>query len=139
MKSNVYQDDFIQDMTREGYGFSYEGARLLFDYIEQLEDDCDTIVEYDPIAFRCEYTEYCIGDYINDYYELSEDFLGWLLDREQITEDEVKILTEDNYKALDANGYDWITLEGFFDDRVKDQYDNIITYQDSETFIITNH
>ena len=67
MESNVYQDGFIQDMTREEYGFSYEGAKLLFDHLEQLEDHCNTIVEYDPIAFRCEYTEYCIGDYINDF------------------------------------------------------------------------
>ncbi len=40
------------------HGFSYEGSKALFDYFEQYEEDCDTEIEFDPIAFRCDFTEY---------------------------------------------------------------------------------
>ena len=40
------------------HGFSYEGSKALFDYFEQYEEDCETEIEFDPIAFRCDFTEY---------------------------------------------------------------------------------
>jgi len=30
----------------------------LFEHLEQYEQDCDHELEFDPIAFRCDYTEY---------------------------------------------------------------------------------
>jgi len=38
--------------------FSYTGLGSLFNYLEQYEEDCDTEIEFDPIALCCEYTEY---------------------------------------------------------------------------------
>ena len=38
--------------------FSYEGRKALFDYLEDLEDDMGEKMEFDPIAFCCEYSEY---------------------------------------------------------------------------------
>ena len=48
--------------------FSYEGKRALFDYLEQLEEDSDGLIEYDPIALCCEYTEY------KDLAELQQNY-----------------------------------------------------------------
>jgi hypothetical protein len=30
------------------HGFSYEGAKALFEYFEQYEQDCDIEMEFDP-------------------------------------------------------------------------------------------
>lgn len=38
--------------------FSYQGKKALFNYFESYEDDAGEPVQYDPIAFCCEYTEY---------------------------------------------------------------------------------
>ena len=38
--------------------FSYQGLNELFDYLEQYEEDCETELEFDPIALCCEYTEF---------------------------------------------------------------------------------
>tara|TARA_R110000787_G_C13293208_1_gene433798 strand:+ start:81 stop:380 length:300 start_codon:yes stop_codon:yes gene_type:complete len=38
--------------------FSRAGLQSLFDYLEEYEKDCDTEIEFDPIALCCEYTEY---------------------------------------------------------------------------------
>jgi len=138
MRTTISQNEFINDMTREGYGFTYDGAKLLFDYLEQYEEECETDIEYDPIAFRCEYSEYCTWDYINDYYDIAEDFIGWLLDREYITEEESELLKESNYKLLDGNNYDYYTLEEFFDERLQND-EKIVISKDSETFIINTN
>jgi|TARA_R110002167_G_scaffold59548_1_gene168770 hypothetical protein len=44
--------------TRERTNFSYDGLEALFNYLEEIEQDCDTSIEYDPIAFCCEYMEW---------------------------------------------------------------------------------
>ena len=35
-----------------GHGFSYDGSKALFNYLEQLEDDCNMKIEFDPIAMQ---------------------------------------------------------------------------------------
>lgn len=48
----------------------YEGLGALFDYLERLEENCGTEIEFDPIVICCEYTVYenkeqAISDYSN--------------------------------------------------------------------------
>lgn len=43
-------------MHRENQ-FSYEALRALFDYLEELEQDCEQGIELDVIALCCEYSE----------------------------------------------------------------------------------
>lgn len=44
----------------DGYknNFSYDGAKALFEYLEQYSEDTGDTVEFDPIAWCCEFTEY---------------------------------------------------------------------------------
>jgi len=58
MIDTITQDTFTDAMTKKGFGFSYEGANALFDYLEDLENDTETKINFDPIAFRCDFTEY---------------------------------------------------------------------------------
>ena len=37
--------------------FSYHGLEVLFEYFEELEDDCGVEIELDVIAICCEYCE----------------------------------------------------------------------------------
>ena len=68
MIKTITQEEFVTTMIRKDNGFSFEGAKALFDYLEQLEEDCNISYEFDPIAIRCEYVEYeslneCLSDY----------------------------------------------------------------------------
>ena len=56
MRDTVTEYTFTDTMIK--HGFSYEGTKALFDHLEQYEKDCDQELEFDPIAFRCEYNEY---------------------------------------------------------------------------------
>ena len=68
MIDTVTEHTFIDTMATKNNGFSYEGSKALFNYLEQLEEDTGTQIEFDPIALRCEYTEY------KNFEELQEDY-----------------------------------------------------------------
>lgn len=68
--------------------FSYEGREVLFDHIEQYEDDCKVEMEFDPIGLCCDFGEltfdevnesYCHGG--EDLFETMEEVEEFLLER----------------------------------------------------------
>ena len=56
MKTSVIKYEFVNEMSK--HGFSYEGATALSDYFFELEQDTGEEIEFDPIAFRCQFDEY---------------------------------------------------------------------------------
>ena len=68
MKDTIQEHQFVNEMSKKDHGFSYEGAKALFEHLTQYEKDCDKELEFDPIAFRCEYSEYDnLKEVKNDY------------------------------------------------------------------------
>jgi hypothetical protein len=45
-------------MQDENANWSYPGAFALVEYLEEMEEGCDTAIEMDVVAIRCEYSEY---------------------------------------------------------------------------------
>ena len=66
MKDTVTIWTFRNEMVN--HGFSVQGSLALFDYLEHLEEDCGIELEYDPVAFRCDYNEY------ENFEELKRDY-----------------------------------------------------------------
>ena len=60
-----FHDAFIRADRKEN--FSWGGRTVLFDYLEQLEEDCGTPIEFDVIALCRGYSEDTPED-IADYY-----------------------------------------------------------------------
>jgi len=60
MKEQVNFSDFLDRFRSHDRDdqFTYDGKKALFEYLEQLEEECDTEIELDVIALCCEYTEY---------------------------------------------------------------------------------
>ena len=58
MKKYVNQYEFVDEMSKKGNGFSFEGAIALFDYLEEFEDEIGEEIEFDPIGLRSYYEEY---------------------------------------------------------------------------------
>ena len=52
--------------------FSYEGLHSLFDYFEQLEEEMENEIDFDPIAICCEFSEYENLDEIKKSYSSVE-------------------------------------------------------------------
>ena len=58
MKDTVTEYQFIDTMAQKQHGFSYEGAKALFEYLENFEQDTGEELEFDPVAIRCDFDEY---------------------------------------------------------------------------------
>jgi hypothetical protein len=56
MKDTITVYQFSDAMIE--HGFSYEGAKALFEYFEQYEQDTGEEMEFDPVAIRCDFDEY---------------------------------------------------------------------------------
>ena len=69
-------------LTHDEYAnWTRSAAFALVEYLEQMEDDCGTQIEFDPVALRCEFSEYeSLQDFANEY---------WLTDSQRLTRDEV--------------------------------------------------
>lgn len=70
MKQTINEYQFIQAFRDCGRHeqFSRPGLVALFEYLEQLEQDCGTEIELDPIAICCDFSEHdsaidCIEDH----------------------------------------------------------------------------
>jgi hypothetical protein len=98
MKTTIQLHDFIHcDALKD---FSYDGRVALFEYLEQYEEDCGIEIDFDPVAIRCDFTEYANLDEVGNYYtdlqdEPEEEKLEWLQDRTQVIEFETGIILQD--------------------------------------------
>lgn len=52
-----FSDWFAKSDTYKN-NFSYEGLRALYDYLEEYEESTGEVIEFDPIALCCEWSEY---------------------------------------------------------------------------------
>jgi hypothetical protein len=69
MKQTVNFCDFCDAFRNHGRqdSFSHEGKRALFDWIEEIDEDCGRETELDVVALDCEFSEHasaldCIKD-----------------------------------------------------------------------------
>ena len=59
MKQTMNEFDFKNEFKKiRPDNFSYDGLTALYDHLIQYEEDCDTELEFDPIAYCCEFSEY---------------------------------------------------------------------------------
>jgi predicted ArsR family transcriptional regulator len=76
MKTTVTWLDFKQAFIQYGRDeqFSYDGLKIIFDYLEELEQDCGQEIELDVIAICCDFSEDHWRDIAADYsIELDEN------------------------------------------------------------------
>ena len=53
--------------------FSYEAISALFDWYDQQSDEMGVDIEFDPVAFRCEWCEYHVQVLWDTYSNIFED------------------------------------------------------------------
>ena len=67
--------DAFRAMNRNDH-FTWDGLRVLFDDLEQYEEDCGQELELDVIAFCCEYSELTLSEanflYLTEFETLDE-------------------------------------------------------------------
>lgn len=74
MKTQVNFNAFQEAFERHGRSdqFGYQGLRILFDYLEELEKDIGEEIELDVIALCCDY-QVASEEEINVSYDIEEE------------------------------------------------------------------
>ena len=69
MKTTVNQSEFIDAFHRSDRyeQFGYDALCSLFDYFEQMEEDCGEEMEFDVIAICCDYSVDSVQDIAQNY------------------------------------------------------------------------
>ena len=70
MKQTITESQFIDAIVGDDYNnMSYEGAKALFEYLEQYEDrGVGEEIEFDRVAIRCDFSEYMNLEEVLDQY-----------------------------------------------------------------------
>jgi hypothetical protein len=99
--------NWIANSGNYNNNFSFEGANALQQYIEQLSEDIGEDIEFDPVAWCCEYSEF--ADYSDawdrygnqtQYIEgeelaIDENIKQWLEDYTEVIEFDNGIIVRD--------------------------------------------
>ena len=70
VNEHTFRDRFMRSDNYKN-NFSYDGLHALFEYFEELEDDCGEEFEFDMIGICGEYAEY------DNLKEFKEDYSIW--------------------------------------------------------------
>ncbi len=86
MKQTITESQFVDAIVGDEYNsMSYEGAEALFEYLEELEQDCGEELEFDKVAIRCEFSEYeNLEEVLSEYDNIKS--LSDLYDRTTVIE-----------------------------------------------------
>ena len=98
MKDTIEQYQFVDWFQKHRpHNFTHEGCKALFAYLEELEWDTGEEMEFDPIAFCCEYSEYATIEECLEQYDTIESI------------DELR----DNTSVIEVEGTDAIIIQNF--------------------------
>lgn len=105
VKTHISDSELFHDLKAMGRdNFSYDGAKALTEYLEQLSEDIGENIEYDPIAFCCDFAEYLekefqdlAAEYSNhddcpqaddydDIDDFKDDLVEWLQEQTTVIE-----------------------------------------------------
>lgn len=74
--------------------FTYQGLKILFDYLKDLSEDTGEDIELDVIALCCEYAESEVDSIIRDYNINMSDLDTEGMDEDDINEAKMDIVRE---------------------------------------------
>lgn len=83
--------------------FTLEGARALQAYLDELSDDMSEDIEFDPIAWCCEFSEY---DSLAEAWEQLGNGTEFVEGEELAIDDNIKLWLENNTTVIELdNGH----------------------------------
>ena len=110
----LYETKFVEmlgDWIQEENNFSYDGLEALFRYLDEMSEDTGEDIEFDPIALCCEFSEYSLEEFNNDYDMNIESFETFEKNRYQNELDQKRIEIIDFITPRDFVDGKWIEQE----------------------------
>ena len=68
MINTLTTNQAVTDLLKDEYAnWSLAAAIALVEWLEELEDSSGEPIEFDPVALRCEFSEYTATDLVEEY------------------------------------------------------------------------
>jgi hypothetical protein len=72
-------------LSDKSASWSHEGAEIVVQHLEEIEQDCGEEIDFDAVAIRCDFHEYStLEEIVDDYPDLEgkeeEEIIEWLQD-----------------------------------------------------------
>ena len=100
----LYETKFVEmlgDWIQEENNFSYDGLEALFRYLDEMSEDTGEDIEFCPVSFCCEFSEYNLEEFNNDYDMNIESFETFEKNRYQNELDQKRIQIIDFFTSRD--------------------------------------
>jgi hypothetical protein len=81
MKVILSTNEVINELRRDKFaGWSYNGAKALAEYLEEYEESTGEKLQFDPVALRCEFSEYeSFNEFAKEFWD-DDCHLYWASD-----------------------------------------------------------
>ncbi len=74
MKKTLSTDQIVQNLLEDNNAnWSRAGAHALAEHLEEIEQELGEEIEFDAVAIRCDFAEYCsLSEWASDYFAKGE-------------------------------------------------------------------
>jgi|DEB0MinimDraft_6_1074348.scaffolds.fasta_scaffold15612_5 hypothetical protein len=101
IKTELTRSEFTDALRRDEYAaWSYQACNALYDYFEELSEDIGEDIEFDAVTIRCDWNEYTLEDFANDYSNLKEEDETDKEFAERMQEERTQIIWLDNTNII---------------------------------------
>ena len=91
-------------LADDNANWTRSGALALAEHLEQIEEDCDTEIEFDRVAIRCEYSEFSSLLKCAEYYLTAERIAEVLEDSEEGDDEVLRDYIRDHGQFIEFDG-----------------------------------
>ena len=108
----LHQAKFVDEFRKiRENNFSIFGLRALFQYLDNLSEDTGENIEFDPIGLCCEFAEYNLEDFNEDYEIKIESFENFDIEKHEDELNKKSIQIIDFFTSRDFVNGEWIEEE----------------------------
>ena len=77
MKNTLNKTQAVNELLQDqNAGWSRKGAEALIDYLLEMEDAMGEELEFDPVAFRCDFNEWGnMDEFLDNYNDIDDDYI----------------------------------------------------------------
>jgi len=101
IKTELTRTDFTDALLRDQYaGWSYEAAHALYYYYQELSEEIGEDIEFDAVSIRCDWNEYTLEEFAQDYNNLKEEDETEEEFAERMQEERTQIIWLDNTNII---------------------------------------
>jgi phosphopantetheine adenylyltransferase len=80
MIKTLSTNEMINELLADQFDWTYDEAEALVNFYEELEDQLDEVIEFDPVAMHCEWTS-ATEEEVREMYSIEGDVKEYLKDR----------------------------------------------------------